>query len=173
MRQYTAITMLCCSLVFCNTACGAVEQIDEGEVLYPPENYAFTSCADEVHDNVFDITDTEDGMQIVSAYNLHNVCVSTTVGDITCEYLPGTYVWALDGFSVSDIKDIMYDGTFQMSVAECDKVGQVSYRFKNAGEYIFCSATDFIEGCEMENKGIYRMYTDSDVRVIYEVNDNE
>ncbi len=173
MKKCIAITILCCNLAFCSTACGIENQIDESEVLYPPENYVFTSCTDEVHDNVFGITNTEDGIQIVSAYNLHNVCVRTTVGEITCEYLPGTYAWVLDGFSVSDIENIAYDGTFQMSEAKYEKVGQVSYRFKNAAKYIFCSATDFIESCEMTSKGVYRMRTDSDVRAIYEVNDDE
>ena len=173
MRKCIAITILCCSLVFCNTACGAEELVDEGEVLYPPESYVFTSCEDEVHDDVFDITNTEEGMQIVSAYSLRDICLSTTMGDITCEYLPGTYAWVLDGFSVSNIENIVYDGTFRMSAAKYEKVGQVSYRFKRAGEYIFCSATNFIESCVMENEGIYRMRTDSDVRAIYEVNDNE
>lgn len=168
------ITILCCALVLLNVACGSADAGDAGEELKPcPTDYEFQPNDNEhFEDDVFVLERMDDGVCIRSKYCLNDVCITTQDDVFVLDYLVAGYEQVVS-CDVVDIENITFADTFECDIAKYKRVGQVSYRLYEEGDYIFCSGDTVIERCYVEEPCVYRLTKDSGAVTIYEVNNNE
>lgn len=172
MKKYFVIIMLCLVLAFCNVSCG----YNEGEILPDiSSDYKFKMDYDGniFNDGVIQICETDSGLDITSQYCFQNAVLTTDSGSYEKEILIDGYVWHLDDVKLENVVGFDYASTFSCEDAKYKKVGQVSYKLSKPGTYIFCSTEGATETCTIKKSQVYDLKTDSNVRAIYKVVDDE
>lgn len=170
MKKCIVITTLCLALGLSSVSCGSV---DEEYLAELPKDYVFEGCTDDTktfyEDDVVRLIEDENGLLVQPKFCFYDASIVTKDREYFADIVVAGYNWHLDDVSITDVIDFSYGEEFKCKQAKYKKVGQVSYQLYRPGMFIFCSEDRVIETCNMERSGIYRMITDSDVNVIYEV----